>query len=64
MRKVLFVYYLSTYPVGGKMKIHRNIAFSFGKNGFEEWINVLNYEKSAFHILLIYISCHRKNENP
>jgi hypothetical protein len=36
MRKVLFICYLSTYSVSRKMKIHRNNAFFYGKNGFEE----------------------------
>jgi hypothetical protein len=44
---MLHRYYLSTYPVSGKMKTHRNNAFSDRKNGFEIWINVSYYEKNG-----------------
>jgi hypothetical protein len=39
-------------------------AFLYEKNGFEIWINVVEYGKNASYILLIYIFCQRKNENP
>jgi hypothetical protein len=47
MGKMLHRYYLSTYSVSGKMKTHRNNAFSDRKNGFEIWINVVEYGKNA-----------------
>jgi hypothetical protein len=47
MGKMLHRYYLSTFSVSGKMKTHRNNAFSHGKNGLEIWINVVKYRKNA-----------------
>jgi hypothetical protein len=55
VRKILFIYDLYTYSSSGKMKIHMNYAFSYGKNDLEKWLNAFRYVKNIFYVLLTCI---------